>query len=266
MDMKATVYKLNGTAGETASFSKAFKAAVRKDLIQRAFNAERSFLRQAYGRDPLAGHRSSAHYHGMRHYRYTMMNREMARMKRIHNQGYLSYTARVVPQAVKGRRAHPPKAEKVWEVKINKKEREKAIMSAIAATIYKDMLTSRGHRIEEIKSVPIVLEDKVQELKKVKEVRELLKALGFSKELERTKEKKVRAGKGTMRGRKYTRKTGPLMVVKEDKGIVKASRNIAGMDTITLDQLNIMMLAPGGAPGRLTLWSKSALEEIEKKA
>jgi len=195
-----------------------------------------------------------------------MMNREMARLPRLHGDTApgLYFAARKVPQAVKGRKAHPPKAEKIWEEKINKKERKKAILSAIAATAVKELVEARGHKVEKVKQLPIVVVDDLEKVTKTSEVRELLKKLGLESELERIKEKKVRAGKGKRRGRRYKKKVGPLFVIAEDKGIVKAARNLPGVDVCLVENLNAELLAPGGQPGRLTIWSKAAVEKLSR--
>lgn len=258
------VYKMDGSKKGTISLGKTFLESVRFDLIQRAFISEQSKKRQPYGADELAGKRTSAHYHGRRGTYFTMMNREMARMKRIHGQGFLNYTARFVPQAVKGRKAHPPKPEKDFEKKINKKEKKKALLSAIAATFKKDFVEARGHVLNGVETLPIIIEDKLESTQKTKDVVSVLEKLGLKKELERVKEKKVRAGKGKRRGRKYKKKKGPLIIVKEDRGIKKAVKNIPGFDVSTLKELNVSLLAPGGMPGRFCIWSESAIKELEK--
>jgi large subunit ribosomal protein L4e len=265
--MKTHVYSLDGKQKGEINLAKPFSRKVRPDLIKRAVLAERSEKRQAYGSDPLAGFRSSAHYHGMRHYRYTMMNREMARMKRIHgNVGFLSRTARIVPQATKGRKAHPPKAGKVWREKINKKEWLAALYSAIASSADKGIVESRNHDLNGVKSIPLVVEDGLQGIKKASDARKALKELGLEKELARVKPKRAKAGKGKMRGRRATQKKGPIIIITEDKGIIKAARNLAGVDATTLADLSVEMLAPGTHPGRLAIWTKSAVEALGKTA
>ncbi len=265
MTMKVPVYTIKGESRDTVSVAKAFGKEVRTDIIRKAVNIERANARQPYGSDPLAGQRSSAHYHGRRGIRDSMMNREMSRMQRIHNQGFLNMTARIIPGSVKGRRAHPPKVEKVLEKKMNRKELALAVSSAISASAEKELVSGRGHRIGGAKHIPLIIEDKLQELKKSKEISDVLKSLGLEKELERVEEKKLRAGKGKLRGRKYRRKVGPLLVVKEDKGLIRASKNLQGVEAATISGLSVEMLAPGGHPGRLIVWGKSAIEELDKK-
>ncbi|MCD6402872.1 MAG: 50S ribosomal protein L4 [Candidatus Aenigmarchaeota archaeon] len=264
--MKVDVLDLKGKVVKKIELPEIFKTEIRPDLIQRAFLAIMSHKRQPYGTDPLAGLRTSAHYHGMRHSRYTMMNRELARMPRLHGDTApgLFWAARKVPQAVKGRRAHPPKVEKVWEEKINKKERRKAIASAIAATAVKELVEKRGHRIDGVKSLPIVVVDDLEKISKTKELREFLERIGLKEELERVKERKVRAGKGKRRGRKYKKKIGPLIVVGEDKGIGKAAKNLPGVHVCRVENLNAEYLAPGAMPGRLTIFTLSAINKLKE--
>ncbi|HLD56822.1 MAG TPA: 50S ribosomal protein L4, partial [archaeon] len=227
--MRAQVHGMDGKKTGEMELGKAFSNKVRVDLVLRAFLAEQSARRQAYGTDPMAGKRTSAHYHGERGRRWAMMNREMARGKRIHNQGNLNYTGRFTPHAIKGRAAHPPKAEKIWEVKINKKEKIKAMFAALSATTDKSLVSQRGHLVNG-SPVPYVFEDKLEELKNTKKLVDLLRSIGLGNELERAKEKTVRAGKGKVRGRKYKKKKSLLIVVKDDKGLGKAARNMAGVD------------------------------------
>jgi large subunit ribosomal protein L4e len=264
--MKVPVYGLKGEAKGDVSLGKAFATPVRPDVIKKAVLAERSAKRQAYGSDPLAGQRTSAKYKGRRGIRNSMMNREMGRMKRIVAGGFLHFRARSVPHAVKGRKAHPPKAIKNWTLKINKKERALALLSAVAGTADKGTVSARGHMVADARHIPLVLEDKLQELKKNRDVVDALKALGLGPELERCSVTKTRAGRGKTRGRRVIRRKGPLIVVAEDKGITKAARNIPGVDVAVSGQLSVSALAPGTVPGRLTVWSESAIAEVEKLA
>ena len=263
--MKVPVYSLKGEIKKSVDFVRVFSEPVRPDLINRAVISERSGNRQVYGTDPLAGKRTSAHYHGRRKVRHSMMNREMARMARIHGTGFMHMTARFVPQAIKGRKAHPPKTEKVWKKGMNKKEHMKAMVSAVSATGHKDYVVSRGHATEGIKHIPLVIENEVEHIKRIKDMNEVLKTLGLEKEIQRAKQKKVRQGKGTRRGRRYKKKKSLLIVVSDYKGIEKAAGNIPGVDVVRVNELRIEHLAPGGVPGRLTLWTEGALERFEKK-
>ena len=57
---------------------------------------------------------------------------------------------------------------------------------------------------------------------------------------------------------------GPLIVITENKGIVDAASNIPGLDIVSVKNLNPELLAPGTHPGRLTLWTNGALEQLDK--
>lgn len=110
----------------------------------------------------------------------------------------------------------------------------------------------------------MVIEDSFESLNKTKDVVKVLGALKLSKDLERVARRKINAGKAKMRGRRYKGKKGILVVVNEDKGIMKGARNLQGVDIVTVDELTPELLAPGTHAGRLTLYTKSAIERIGK--
>lgn len=261
--MKAEIVDLQGKKTGDIELPKVFDEPVRADLIKRAVVAAWNNSMQAYGPDWMAGKRTSAHYHGYRRHRYTMMNREMARLPRLHGKTvpFLYHMAKFVPHAKSGRAAHAPLPEKVLDVKMNDKERQKAIRSAIAATAVRELVEMRGHRISKA-SVPIIVEDALQQMKKTKEVVEFFSKIGLEKEMDRISEKKIRAGRGKSRGRKYVTKVGPLFVVADDKGIGKAARNIPGVNVCKVSNLSAEFLAPGTKAGRLTIFTKSAVEKL----
>jgi len=136
----------------------------------------------------------------------------------------------------------------------------------VAATKNREFLKERGHIIEDVKEIPLIVEDSIEKLNKTKEVVKVLRALGLGSELERVKEKKIRSGRGKSRGRKYKKRKSALIVINEDFGIKKSARNIPGIDIARLDELDIELLAPGTHAGRLTIWTKSAIENIDKIA
>ena len=260
--MKANVLNLEGKTVGKVELPRVFNEKFRPDLIRRTVLALQSQRRQPYGTDPLAGSRSSAHFHGKRRKRHTMQMRDLARAPRIHTgPPHMYFRARKVPQAVKGRKAHPPKVEKVWTQKINKKERKLALNSAIAATANKDVVKERGHRVDLVE-LPLVIDDNVQSINKTKDVERLLSSLKLDDELKRIRVRKVRPGKGKMRSRRYKTKKGPLIIISEDKGISKACKNVPGIDVSLVKDVSVEDLAPGTLPGRLTIWSKSCLEKL----
>lgn len=259
--MQAKIFDLSAKESGSVELPKALSTSYRPDVIKRAVLSLRSKKRQAYGTDVLAGKRTSAHYHGKRKYRWAMMNKEMSRIPRIHGKvGYLVWTARFAPHAVKGRRAHPPKAEKNWVENINAKENRLAIMSALSASANLDIVTKRGHKTS---YAPLIFIDDLEQIKKSKILKELLQKL-IPLELERCSEKKVRAGNGKNRNRKYIKKKGPLFLVSKQCDLMKSSRNIPGADVCIIDNVNAELLAPGTHAGRLVVTTKAALQRIEK--
>merc|ERR1712241_743548 len=75
--------------------------------------------------------------------------------------------------------------------------------------------------------------------------------------------RRMRAGKGKMRNRRHVQKLGPLVVYDQDQGLTKAFRNIPGVDTIQVDALNLLKLAPGGHVGRFCIWTESAFKKLD---
>lgn len=253
------ILNLDGSEKGNIQLPKVFSSDYRPDLIKKAVLAIQTARRQAYGSDILAGKRTSARYIGTQG-RFGMKNKEIARLKRTHDSsGQQERRARFSPQATSGRKAHPPKVEKVWKKKINKKEMRAALMSAIASTADLDLVKSK-HLFD--KEVPVVVANEIEKIKKTNELIKILEAIGMKKELERGKKKIVRAGKGKMRGRKYKRKKSILIVVSENNGIVKACKNISGTDICNAKNLNVELLAPGCHAGRLVIFSENAVKRL----
>merc|ERR1712187_100952 len=104
-----------------------------------------------------------------------------------------------------------------------------------------------------------------ESVQKTKQALELLKGIGCTEELQRLVDsKKIRAGKGKMRNRRYVMRKGPLIVYAEDNGIVRAMRNIPGVDTACVTRLNLLQLAPGGNFGRLLIWTEAAFKKLNE--
>lgn len=54
-----------------------------------------------------------------------------------------------------------------------------------------------------------------------------------------------------------------MVIYKEDEGIVKAFRNIPGVETASVNTLNLLQLAPGGHVGRFVIWTQEAFEALD---
>lgn len=261
--MKVPVHDKKAESKRSVNLPKQFDTPLREDLIRRAVAAAWKNRVQPYGHKKLAGRRSSAVFSGVRRGYGHSYNWGVARVPRLMIRGGRRVGKVVnVPQAVGGPRVHGPTAERKWSVRLNQKERRLAIRSAIAATADINIVTKRGHKVGD--KFPLVLEG-IEDLKKTKEVIDLLIALGLSAELERASVKKVRAGRGTSRGRTYKKAKGPLIVVSKVCPLIKAANNIPGVNIVAVNQLNAESLAPGAHPGRLTLYTAEALEKMEKE-
>lgn len=246
MSMKAKVLSLKGEVTEEIELPEVFSEEFRPDIIKRAVLAIQSHRRQPYGPNPLSGVDYSWENWGPGH--------GYARVPRWK----LGRRAVVVPQAVGGRRAHPPKPERKWAEKINKKEMRKALRSAIAATANEEIVKQRNHLFDG--ELPKIVTDEIESVNRTKDVAEVFKAIGVYADVERAKDRKrYRAGKGKMRGRRYVKKRSVLLVVGRDGGVVKAAKNLPGVDAVLVKDLNVELLAPGCHPGRLTVWTKSAV-------
>ncbi|HLC51002.1 MAG TPA: 50S ribosomal protein L4 [archaeon] len=255
------VYSLDGSVEKQIDLPKVFSAPVRQDLIGRAVMAIWGNSRQPHAVDPSAGKKTAAHYIGARRAFHAMMNREMARGPRTTGSSpQQTFRERFAPQAVTGREAHPPKLQKIWSLKINDKERRLAVMSAIAATTVYD-LVSKKHKIGKIE-LPIIASDKLEDVKKTKDVLKFLEKIKLNDEIDRVKVKKVRAGKGKMRGRRLKTKRSVLFVFGNDKGIAKSARNIPGADVCSAKDINAELLAPGTHAGRLCVFTESAVKKL----
>ncbi|MBM7409586.1 50S ribosomal protein L4 [Methanococcus maripaludis] len=248
--MNVKVYNLDGSEKGDIELPSVFEAEYRPDLIKRAVISSLTAKLQPKGCDAFAGYRTSAKSIGKGHGK--------ARVRRT-AQGAGAF----VPQAVGGRRAHPPKVEKILFERINRKEKLKALASAIAASANPEIVSARGHKIEGVPSLPLVVNAEFESLVKTKEVLEVFKTLKLDADLERAKDGvKIRAGRGKLRGRKYIKPKSVLVVVGDACEAITASRNLAGVDVITANDLSAIHIAPGTMAGRLTLWTENAIEKI----
>jgi large subunit ribosomal protein L4e len=250
----AGIFDLQGKSTGKTTLPKIFSTPLRPDVIKRAVLAIQSSRLQPQGRDPMAGKRTTAESRGT--------GSATARVPRIKGG---SGRAAFAPSTVKGRQPHPPRAETKIVKKIPKKEAKLALFSAIAATAQKDIVASRGHRIDNVLEIPLIIDSAIEGLTKAKEVEETLTRLGVIQDIARVRDsRKIRAGKGKHRGRKMKQAVGPLIVVVDSKSLSHAASNVPGVQVTTVANLNTEMLAPGTHPGRLTLWTNGAIERLDK--
>ncbi|MEW6063201.1 MAG: 50S ribosomal protein L4 [Nanoarchaeota archaeon] len=254
--MRADILNLNGEKVRSIELPKQFNEEYRPDLIKRAILALRSVRRQPYGAYERAGKDYSAKLSRRRKDYKGGYGKGISRVPRKtlwHRGTQFGWVGALAPGTVGGRRAHPPKAEKSWAKKINKKERRRAIRSAIAASTIGSLVG--------IKNIPLILDSKIESINKTKELIKVFSNLGLEEHLERASKKTIRAGRGKARGRRYKLKKGPLIVVGDKCNLLKVT-NISGVDISPVNFLSAEILAPGFIP-RVILWSEKAIEKLK---
>ena len=159
----------------------------------------------------------------------------------------------------------PSKVWRNWSRKTNKNQRRIAVCSALAASALPALVMARGHRVDGVQEVPcVVSNDSIQNVDKTKFAVKVLQNVGAFEDVERVKDsRKVRAGKGKMRNRRYTQRRGPLMIYDEKSSLIEAFRNSPGVELVPVAHLNLLQLAPGGHLGRFCIWTQAAFERLD---
>merc|ERR1712024_430369 len=234
-----------------------FKAPIRPDIVSFIHHEVAKNHRQAYAVNRDAGHQTSAESWGT--------GRAVARIPRVRGGGtHRSGQGAFGNMCRGGHMFAPTKVYRRWHRKVSVAQKRYAMVSAIAATGVPALVMAKGHRVEEIPEVPLVVSDKIQSYNKTKEAHIFLKKIKAYSDIEQVyKSKRFRAGKGKMRNRRRIQKRGPLVVYDQDQGLTKAFRNIPGVDTICVDHLNLLKLAPGGHVGRFCIWTESAFKKLD---
>ncbi len=256
----AQIFSITGSKQEEIDLPTVFSTPLRSDLLHKAFVNLESHKFQTQGRYPLAGMNVVAESNS------PPTGHHQARVARMHGGG----GGRMgqgggVAMVRGGRQAHPPSAEKVTYKILNKKENKLALCSAIAATASASLIKSRGHKIDKLESFPIIVSDDIESVSKSKDLAKFFDALNLMQDIERLKIRlKRRSGKPSLRGRKSKIGKSILFVVKESKNLSKATGTFLGVDVKPVKSLSVLDLVPGSKPIRLTVFSKSAIEELAK--
>jgi len=270
----AETFAVEAKDGKAIELPSPFTSQIREDLVRSAVHASRANRRQSYGHREHDGKR--APQPGMKHsVEWWGKGRGVSRIMRKAGQK----TGAQNPHTRGGRRAHGPKVDKEWSQKINSREKKIARDSAIAASCDSSCVSSRGHKFDEGLRFPIIIDgyvesrggsDEKYDIEAIpnqystRKFVAMMDGLGVSEDLARSKDgRTIRAGKGTMRGRKYRTPKSILLVVAQKGGLEKAARNLPGVDVVAAKDLCAEDLAPGGDMGRLTVWTKSAIEALE---
>ena len=259
--MKAQILNIEGKKKGEIETS-IFDSKIREDVIQKVVEAEK--VKHPSAPFYLAGKQASASgklSHTRRKWK-TAAGKGLARIPRkiFWRRGTQFYwQGATVSSARGGRRSHPPKVlSMIKQKKINKKEYEKAFLSALALTVSKEKIKEKYKTLEnkEIKiSLPIIIEDKILDLKTKEFFNSLQKILDNLLEIAIQK-KSVRAGKGKMRGRKYKKSAGLLLIVGNEE-----NKRILGVDVIPVFELRVSDLASNGP--RLTAYTEEAIKDID---
>tara|TARA_B100000530_G_scaffold194285_1_gene123521 strand:+ start:882 stop:1760 length:879 start_codon:yes stop_codon:yes gene_type:complete len=269
----AESFSVEAKQGKAVSLPDVFSSDIRMDLIRSAVHSSRANRRQPYGHREHNG--KKAPQPGMKHsVEWWGKGRGVSRIMRKTGQR----TGAQNPHTRGGRRAHGPKVDKDWTQKLNSKQKTAARDSAIAASADPDIVAARGHRFDEGTNFPIIIDGYVESRQGSDEKYDveslplqystrkfiaMMEGIGLGEDLTRAKSgKTIRAGKGTMRGRKTRTPKSILLVVSNRDGLHKAASNVPGVDVVVAKDLCAEDLAPGGDPGRLTVWTKQAIEAM----
>jgi len=263
--MKTKILTLDGKSKGEITLPKCFSQEIRKDIIAKILEVKKN--RQPYSPSLIAGKQASASgkiVHG-RHVWKSQYGRGWSRIPRkiiLRRGSQFNMIGAVSPNTRGGRRAYPPKILSMINTKrVNKKELKLALISAISATANKEEVIKKYGRLKnkKIDNLPLVAESKLVSLKTKELISSLKKILGKDLFELALKKKKIRAGKGKLRGRKYRDNSGLLIVTGKDE---KLKTN--AVEGINVKNLGVTDLAKGGT-GRLTLYTEQAIKNLGEK-
>lgn len=252
-----SVFSLAGDkAGET-TLPAVMTAPLRPDIVQFVHTNMNKNHRQAYAVSIRAGKQVVASSWGT--------GRAVARIPRVGGGGTSRSGQGAFGNMCRGGRMFAPtKTWRKWNRKINLSQKRYAVASALAATAVPALVMARGHVVDEVPEIPLVIENTLESTAKTSAAKIILKAIGALDDVEKVAEsKKIRAGKGKMRNRRYVQRRGPLVIYKKNDGVERAFRNLPGVELCCVSRLNLLQLAPGGHMGRFCIWSQAALDELE---
>jgi len=253
-----SVYVAGGESSGSLTLPAVFTAPIRPDIVQDVHTRLNKNKRQAYSVSKFAGHQSSAESWGT--------GRAVARIPRVPGGGTHRAGQGAFGNMCRGGRMFAPtKTWRRWHRRVSVSQKRYALVSALAASGVPALVMARGHRIEQLPEVPLVLDNKsVDSLDKTSAAVKLLKSLNAFEDVEKAKESTaLRAGKGKMRNRRYVQKRGPLVIYNEKGPLVRALKNLPGVDLCSVTRLNLLQLAPGGHLGRFVIWTKDAFERLD---
>ena len=246
-----------GKGGSDIELPRVFDTPYRPEVIQKVYVNLRSHTYQRQGRYPAAGEMVSAES------RNTGLG--IARLARARGEGFSrAGQAASVAGVRHGRVAHPPESWKNIYKKINKKERQLGLCSAIAATSRKDLVEKRGHVLSDKTSLPLVVSNEIESITKTKDLKKALVDIGIGDDLARAAvTRKARSGTARRRGREARVGTSALVVVGNQAKLTQLTRSVSGVDVKQVKDISVLDLAPGSKPIRLTVFSENALVQMK---
>lgn len=252
-----SVFSLSGEKTSTTPLPAVFTAPIRSDVVQFVHSNMNKNKRQAYAVSMYGGKQVSATSWGT--------GRAVARIPRVGGGGTSRSGQGAFGNMCRGGRMFAPtKTWRKWHRKINTTQKQYAVASALAASAVPALVMARGHKVDDVPEIPLVLDSSLESTKKTSAAKDILAAVGALADVEKAAEsKKVRTGKGKMRNRRYRLRRGPLVVYKENDGVAQAFRNLPGVELCCVSRLNLLQLAPGGHMGRFCVWSQAAVEELD---
>eukprot|EP01071_Lankesteria_metandrocarpae_P002858 Lankesteria_metandrocarpae@DN2608_c0_g1_i1.p1 len=233
-------------------------APIRPDLVRYVHTNQSKNFRQPHGVNEVAGYETSAESWGT--------GRAVARIPRVAGGGTHRAGQGAFGNMCRGGGMFSPKKTwRRWHRKINLTERRHAVASAIAASAVPGLVMARGHKVEDVREVPIVVSDDMQKIKRTSQAIALLNQLGCGKDLARCKDSiHIRTGRGKMRNRRYVCRRGPLVIYGKSEGCSQGFRAVPGVDMLNVEALNLLKIAPGGTLGRLCVWTESAITRLDE--
>eukprot|EP00850_Spirogloea_muscicola_P015819 SM000124S25951 [mRNA] locus=s124:356208:358301:+ [translate_table: standard] len=248
----------HGGDAEQSALPAVLVSPIRPDIVAAVHTGLAKNRRQAYAVSPKAGHQTSAESWGT--------GRAVSRIPRVPGGGTHRAGQGAFGNMCRGGRMFAPtKTWRRWHRRVGLNQKRYAVASALAASAVPALVAARGHRIDAVPELPLVVADAAEALEKTSSAVKLLKRLGAYDDVLKAKAShNVRAGKGKMRNRRYVSRRGPLIVFgTEGSKISKAFRNIPGVEVACVDRLNLLQLAPGGHLGRFIVWTKCAFEKLD---
>eukprot|EP00178_Gracilaria_changii_P006254 TRINITY_DN2072_c0_g3_i2.p2 TRINITY_DN2072_c0_g3~~TRINITY_DN2072_c0_g3_i2.p2 ORF type:complete len:373 (-),score=56.77 TRINITY_DN2072_c0_g3_i2:15-1133(-) len=252
-----SVFSQEGAAQESTTLPAVFTVPIRPDIVNFVHTNMAKNHRQPYAVSKRAGHQTSAESWGT--------GRAVSRIPRVQGGGTQRAGQGAFGNMCRGGRMFAPtKIWRRWHRHVNVNQKRYAVASALAATAVPALVMARGHRVEEVPELPLVVDTSLESCTKTAAALATLTALGAAAEVEKVKDsKKIRAGKGKMRNRRYVQRRGPLIVHAGDRDMVRGFRNLPGIEFAHVERLNLLQLAPGGHLGRFCIWTESAFKQLE---